>query len=233
MAQILARREPFTAVKPSILITGFGPFPGVEVNASGVLVARLARTARRRFPGVSVHSAILPTEWRRGLARAQGALDRMQPDIAIHFGVSPKAQGFVIEQRGVNSCQTLADGAGHLPPLDVLDAVGPKARASTLPVAAIVARLGACGLPAVVSDDAGTYLCNAVLYQTLGIRRGGLPLTAGFVHVPAVLGGDGALTFQQAVAGSLEIIAVCVETADLWPDPCFAGAIDLTPTEPS
>ncbi len=194
----------------NILITGFGPFPGVAVNATGLLVPRLASVARRRFAGVVIHSAILPTEWGRGPARALCAHERATPDVSIHFGVSGRAQGFVIERRGVNACLQTEDGAGHLPPLAVLDPAGPKRRAVTLPVAGIVARLRALGLPAVASDDAGSYLCNAVLYQSLGFGDG----MAGFVHLPSSLvdeGQAGALTFEQALAGSLEIIAVCLD----------------------
>lgn len=192
------------------MITGFGPFPGVAVNATGVLVPRLVRAARRRFAGVVFHSAILPTEWVRGPARAREAYERAAPDIAIHFGVSGRAKGFVIERRGVNVCVQSADGAGEMPPLAVLDRQGPKRRAVTLPVAGVVARLMELGLPVATSDDAGAYLCNAVLYQSLAFSRG----MAGFVHLPSALmdEGQGALTFEQALAGSLEIIAVCLET---------------------
>ena len=195
---------------PCVLITGFGPFPGVPVNATGVLVPRLASAARRRFAGVAIHSAILPTEWSQGPARAKAAYERVSPDASIHFGVSGRAEGFVIERRGINVCLKTEDGAGHLPPLAVLDPEGSKRRAVTLPVAEIVARLKRMGLPVATSDDAGSYLCNAVLYQSLGFGAG----MAGFVHLPSSLadgGKAGPLTFAQALAGSLEIIAVCLD----------------------
>ncbi|MEQ1696785.1 MAG: pyroglutamyl-peptidase I [Hyphomicrobiaceae bacterium] len=193
----------------SVLLTGFGPFPGVALNATGVLVPRLAREARRRFSGVAVHRAILPTEWGRGPARARAAYERAAADISIHFGVSGRAQGFVIERLSENVCLQSKDGAGKLPPLEVLDVGGPERRAVTLPVAAILAKLKAMALPAAASDDAGSYLCNAVLYQSLGLKSG----LAGFVHLPASLGDTGPLTFEQALAGSLEIIAVCLDEA--------------------
>jgi pyroglutamyl-peptidase len=194
-----------------VFITGFGPFPGVAVNATGVLVPRLVRVARRQFAGVEIHSAILPTEWGRGPARARAVYERVTPDISIHFWVSGRAEGFVIERRGVNVCVQTEDGAGRLPALAELDPGGPKRRAVTLPIAGIVARLKAMGLPVATSDDAGAYLCNAVLYQSLGLTGAGM---AGFVHLPSSLadgGKAGALTFEQALAGSLEIIAVCLE----------------------
>ena len=199
-------------MKPSVLITGFGLFPGVPVNASGALARRLAAAARRRYPGIAIHSAVLPTQWRLGPVRAERAITRVQPDIAIHFGVSAQAQGFVIERRAVNVCLSHADGVGELPPLALLDPNGPKRRAVTLPVAAIVKRLRALGLPAASSDHAGTYLCNAVLYRSLGLTVGSRAI-AGFVHIPASLAGGDAcpLAASQALAGGLEILGVCLE----------------------
>jgi pyroglutamyl-peptidase len=205
-------------VKSNILLTGFGPFPGVATNASGLLVPRLARAARRRFPQAVVSTAILPTEWVRGPVKARAAFVRAKPDVVVHFGVSDRAHGFVIERRGVNGCVRSPDGAGLMPVLPVLDEAGPKRRAASLPVAGIVARLRALGLPAVPSDDAGQYLCNAVLYQSLGMAEATGAGMAGFVHLPASLaahGGAQVLTMEQALAGSLEILAVCLEEAAL------------------
>ncbi len=199
-------------MKPTVLITGFGPFPGVEVNFSGLFAVRIAAAARRRFPGVAIHVARLPTEWERGTERAAQAILRVKPSIVLHFGVSTAAAGFVIERQAVNACMAHADGAGMLPPFALIEPGGPKRRLTSLPVHRIVTRLQARGLPAAASDDAGTYLCNAVLYRSLGAASA--PATiAGFVHLPASLaaGDDGALTRAQALAGGLEIIAVCLE----------------------
>jgi pyroglutamyl-peptidase len=201
----------------TVLLTGFGPFPGIVVNVSAVLVARVANSARRRWPKVVFHTATLPTEWARGPDRARLVIGRTQPDIILHFGVSGRASGFVIETRGANHCVGEADGAGHLPPLALLEADGPELRRVTLPVRGIVARLTAVGLPVATSNDAGGYLCNAVLFQSLGLCEGNAAAMAGFVHIPAALAPDaqkdGALTVGQALTGSLEILAVCLEAA--------------------
>jgi len=201
-----------------ILLTGFGPFPGVQVNATGVLVPRLARAARRRFASHSVSTAILPTEWVRGPARARAAFERAQPTLVLHFGVSDRARGFVVERRGVNACVMAADGVGAMPASLVLNEIGRKRRRVTLPVPTIVRRLQELGLPAEASDDAGQYLCNAVLYQSLGLMEGAGMV--GFVHLPSALAddhGEGALTIEQALAGSLAILDVCLHMrAPLW-----------------
>ncbi len=202
----------------TVLLTGFGPFPGVELNASAALVARVVIAARRRWPEVVFHTATLPTEWQRGPYRARLVTARTQPDIILHFGVSGRAKGFVIETRGANHCVAEADGAGHLPPLALLKSGGPSVRGVTVPVAAIVARLKAALIPVATSDDAGGYLCNAVLFQSLGLSDGNASCMVGFIHIPTTLGprspvsprNDIALTVSQALTGSLEILTACL-----------------------
>jgi pyroglutamyl-peptidase len=206
----------------SVLLTGFGPFPGIPVNASGLLATRLAAAGRAAFPKVSFATAQVPTEWTDGPRRARAAILRNTPTLIIHFGVSQRAKGFVIERQGVNACCAEPDGAGHMPLADCLDAVGPKARKATLPVVAIKRRLKAQGLPVALSDDAGEYLCNAVLFHSLAMAKSGdHGARVGFVHIPASLVGAGRdglepepgcpLTWDTAIVGGLAIIQACLD----------------------
>jgi pyroglutamyl-peptidase len=212
--------------KPRVLLTGFGPFPGVRVNASGVLARRLAVTARRQFGGLAVTSAQVPTEWLRGPRYVQAVWGRVQPDLVLHFGVSSKAEGFVIERQGANACPSEPDGAGQLPPFDVLEFDGPNARRVSVPVAAIVKRLKGRGLPTATSNDAGGYLCNAVLFQSLKrVALAGNAAKVGFIHIPASLVGAGAdgldplaecpLSWDSAIEGGVEIISACLDGLEL------------------
>ena len=108
-----------------------------------------------------------------------------------------------------------ADGAEHLK--------------ASLPVQHIVARLRARGIPAFVSRDAGGYLCNATLYHSLGCARDAPGRRVGFIHIPATLGRPGAanrgrvgacrLTWEQASAGGLEILAACLGLNVGWVRP--------------
>lgn len=199
--------------RPTILITGFGPFPGVERNATAMLVPRLAAAARRRFDGLGVATAILPTDWHAAPVALSRHLDRARPGIAVHFGVSRAARGFVIETLGRNERRDSADAAGRRPHSRSVVDDGPPSRASSLPVDDIVARLAAHGHPVSTSDDAGGYLCNAILYHSLGHSvTSSIPRRAGFVHVPADLGEPCApLSVRAAVAGGLEILEACLE----------------------
>lgn len=207
--------------KATVLLTGFGPFPGIPVNASGLLATRLATAARAHFPGVDFATAQLPTEWTQGPRRARAAIMRVKPTLIIHFGVSQRAQGFVIERQGVNACCAEPDGAGSMPLADLLDPSGPKTRKATLPVATIARDLKALGLPVALSSDAGAYLCNAVLFHSLAMAKNGdHAARVGFVHIPDSLVGAGRdglkpmpecpLTWDAAVAGGLAILKTCL-----------------------
>ncbi|MFN3868553.1 MAG: pyroglutamyl-peptidase I [Hyphomicrobiaceae bacterium] len=205
------------ATARTVLLTGFGPFPGIAVNASALLVARVVKRARRRWPDVTFNTALLATEWERGPRRLSRLLAKLQPDVAIHFGVATRAKGFEIETRATNTCAASPDAAGRLPASRKGDAHGPATRRANLPVAAILEALAAADIPVSHSDDAGEYLCNRVLYASLADCKTARARRAGFIHIPACLAGGGndgraalagcPLDWPQAIDGALAIIA--------------------------
>lgn len=207
------------AHRSTVLLTGFGPFPGVPENATARLVGALSQAAHRRFAARFV-ADVLPVEWAAAPHRLSYLLEAYRPDVALHFGVSHEARGFAIERQGTNACAATPDAVGALPPLARLDPDGPPARTARLPVERLVARLATLGLPAYASDSAGAYLCNALLYHSLGVATTpGRSRLTGFIHVPAVLADSGGgthaaahgLDWDGALAGGLEIVAVCLE----------------------
>lgn len=204
--------------RPTLLLTGFGPFPNVPTNATAVLVPRIAEAAARAFPGLRIEYRILPTEWAAGLGMAGDLYRTLQPVAALHFGVSGRATGFEIEARGRNVCAPSQDAAGYLPNGTRVSPWGPEYLSSTLPAAHIVDRLRRRGIPAMISRDAGRYLCNALLYHTQEVARArDLPTRSGFIHLPASLvnertSGRGPLgrcrlEWRDVVQGGLEVIA--------------------------
>lgn len=203
----------------TILLTGFGPFPGVPENASSILVPKLAHLVARRFRGHRVIARILPTEWEAAPERLRACYTREKPCIGLHFGVSERATGFVIETLARNVRDALPDAAGAIPPAACIIEKGPERLIATVPADEIVARLGALGLPVRLSTDAGAYLCNAALYTALRLAtEGRVPPSVGFIHIPSMLERRGAaaavrkghLDWEGALAGGLEIIRACL-----------------------
>ena len=218
--------------RSSILLTGFGPFPNVATNATSLLVPRLAEAARRSFVGMRTEFYILPTEWSAALHLADELYRHLRPSVALHFGVSRRATGFEIETRARNVCIPSLDAAGLMPPGDQISPGGPEYLTSTLPASHIIERLRRRGIPAMLSRDAGGYLCNAVLYRTQEIaREADKPLRSGFIHLPATLvsermasrGPSGAcrLAWREVVEGGIEIIAACL--GQPTPRRCLVG----------
>jgi pyroglutamyl-peptidase len=201
--------------RATILLTGFGPFPGVPENASAALVPKLAHLVARRFRAHRVVARVLPTEWEGAAVRLAAHYTRERPCLALHFGVSERATGFVVETLARNACAALPDATGALPSAPRIAEHGPDIRTATLPVDDILVRLGALGIPATRSEDAGAYLCNATLYRALGLT-GEADTAVGFVHMPVTLGrrtsGDSKphLDWEGALMGGLEIVRACL-----------------------
>lgn len=200
-----------------ILITGFGPFPGVPRNVSATVAERLGQAVQQRFPSADVVWSALPTEWHIAPAHVGDLVLDLKPRLALHFGVSHLANGFVIETVARNHAGRV-DAAGLMPQIPMIDPFGPAEMATQLPAARMQARLMKRGLPVRLSRDAGAYLCNAVFYRSvLAQRATGLGGRSGFIHLPVqVSDGRNAaarrapLHIEQAVLGGVEIVAACL-----------------------
>ncbi|MEM9356947.1 MAG: pyroglutamyl-peptidase I [Pseudomonadota bacterium] len=199
----------------NILITGFGPFPGVPHNVSGQFAEALAQAAQRCFWQADFKAACLPTIWHEAPLQLEQLYYQHRPSIALHFGVSHLAKTIVVETTAKN-CTGRPDAAGATPEMEHLLPGGAKELSATVPVGRIVARLRKAGIPAIVSHDAGAYLCNALLYHSIELMR--VLRTegqCGFIHLPVALprrsGPDSSrraanLDFDRALEGGLEII---------------------------
>lgn len=211
-----------SASRPTILLTGFGPFPGTPHNLTSRLVPELARRAARRFRGHDVVSEIFPTEWSKAPQRLSHLYAEHAPKLALHFGVSERATGFQIETTAVNLCVSAADAAGCLPSAPQIELSGTESVSTRLPAHAILARLHALDLPASLSPDPGGYLCNSIFYRTLHHAAAlPSPAIAGFIHIPSTLADPAPeqgsvprpFDWNVALLGSVEIIRVCLGLA--------------------
>ncbi len=203
----------------SVLITGFGPFPGVECNASAHLVRELARTARTRLANATVRVAVLPVTWIEAPALLRDVMDEVEPDLVLQFGVSAEADGFILERVAVNACCASADASGCFPEREDLLPGGQGRRISTLPLVRIARALRRSALPVTISENAGRYLCNAALYHGLD-HAAAMPKRprCGFIHIPAHLSEERSaarpcLSHGEALIGATIILQTCLAAA--------------------
>lgn len=172
----------------SILITGFGPFPGAPSNPTGPLVRTLARRCKPAFSGVRRVAHVFRTSYETVDRELPTLLAREKPDLVVMFGVATRSRHLRIETCARNVVNLAAPDAGGLRPSTATIAAGAPAQ---LPLRAPAQRLAAAarsvGVPAAVSRDAGSYLCNYLCWRASEACNGpGGPRLFTFVHVPPV-----------------------------------------------
>jgi pyroglutamyl-peptidase len=168
---------------PPILITGFEPFAGLAYNPSAAIAEALDG---REIAGRRVTGRLLPVDFAHYRTALDALLEEFAPDLYIGFGLASGEDMIRIERFGLNLADfDIPDNAGARHIGQAIEPQGPAARASTLPCAAIRTALLEAGIPARLSNSAGSYLCNATFYSALGLcaARENPPL-CGFIHLP-------------------------------------------------
>ena len=166
-----------------ILVTGFEPFGAHAVNPSEGLAKAVDG---RRFGACEARGAILPVHHADAAPRVQALLAETGPVAVVHLGLAAGRARVALERVAVNVMDYgEPDNAGFQASGEPITRDGPAAYFATLPLAAILRALLAEGIPAYVSNTAGTYLCNQTLYTTLHVvRQRPDPPRVGLIHVP-------------------------------------------------
>ena len=169
---------------PVVLITGFDPFDQEPVNPSWEAARSLDGW---RCGDVLVQARQVPCVFGEAIAVLKRAMAELQPDLVLCIGLAGGRSEITPERVAINLDDgRIADNAGHQPiDLPVVGG-GPAAYFSTLPIKAMVRDLRAAGVPASVSNTAGTLVCNHIFYGlmheiALQARPG---VRGGFIHIP-------------------------------------------------
>jgi pyroglutamyl-peptidase len=162
---------------PRILLTGFDPFGGESINPSWEAVRTFDG---RRMGGHRIVARQLPTEFAGSLRALKTAVRELAPTV-----LAGGRTRLSIERVAINVQDArIADNAGAQPVDEPVAADGPAAYFSTLPIKAMLAALHAKGLPAEISQTAGTYVCNHIAYAMLHLASKKRGVRAGFIHIP-------------------------------------------------
>jgi pyroglutamyl-peptidase len=167
--------------RKSLLVAGFGAFPGQQVNPAQLAVGALARR-RPAFAlsGIDLHVAVLPVDHAELSPRLSRLFAETAPDAVLLLGVAARRKTLCVETRATNRVTLLrADAAKQLPWSREIVHGAPDCFPTPAPAERLAAQARACGLAARISRDAGAYLCNEAFYLSLLMDR-----RAVFVHLP-------------------------------------------------
>jgi pyroglutamyl-peptidase len=171
----------------TILVTGFGPFPGSPYNPTGPLVRQLARLRRPRLAHINIVPHTFPTSYAAVDRELPLLLAEHKPDALLMFGLAPRARVLRIEILARNTVSLRTDAGTAVPRRLTILSGGPPALRMPAPARSLLAAVGATGVPATLSYDAGRYLCNYLAWRASeAAGKPGGPHLAAFVHVPNV-----------------------------------------------
>ena len=166
----------------TVLITGFEPFGGESVNPSWEVVSGLDNVI---IGGCRVVARQLPCVFGESLAVLNGAIDALSPSLVLAVGQAGGRTDITVERVAINVDDArIADNQGQQPVDVPVVADGPAAWFSTLPIKAMVMAMRNAGIPASVSQTAGTFVCNHVMYGLLHKLRDAPAVKGGFIHIP-------------------------------------------------
>jgi len=165
-----------------ILVTGFEPFGGESVNPSWEVVKQLEGMT---VDDCRVVTRQLPCVFGESLTVLNAAIDELNPTVVIAVGQAGGRVDITVERVGINVDDArIPDNRGQQPIDVAIVPDGPAAWFSSLPIKAMVAAMREKGIPASVSQTAGTFVCNHVMYGLLHKIRERADVKGGFIHIP-------------------------------------------------
>jgi pyroglutamyl-peptidase len=171
----------------TILLTGFGPFPGAPVNPTEPLVLELALRPHPGAAGVRRLAHVFHVSYQTVDRELPELIERENPDALIMFGLATRSRHMRIEALARNTLSSsIPDAAGRFPDATTIAADAPVTLAMPAPIDRLLAAARSTGVPIRRSRDAGGYLCNYLCWRAAEAVQGGRPQLATFVHVPLV-----------------------------------------------
>ena len=165
-----------------ILVTGFDPFGGEKVNPALEAVKSLPSVIH----GAEIRWVEIPTVFYQSAEVLEAEIVRYQPDVVLCIGQAGGRASLTPERVAINQDDArIPDNQGNQPIDTPIRLDGEAAYFSTLPIKAMVQAIKEVGLPATVSNTAGTFVCNHLMYQALYLADKKFPhMRAGFMHIP-------------------------------------------------
>lgn len=194
----------------SVLITGFEPFGGERINPSWEVVKQLNDLM---LSGVRVVARQLPCAFGEALTVLNTAIDDIQPVLVLAVGQAGGRADITLERVAINVDDArIPDNLGNQPVDQPIVEGGPAAYFTRLPIKAMVQGMRDAGIPASVSQTAGTYVCNHVMYGLLHrLNQLNTEVKGGFIHIPYLP--EQAVAHPGAPSMSAQSVLVALELA--------------------
>lgn len=165
-----------------LLLTGFEPFLSYSINPTMEIVKALEGKVINDH---EVHGKILPVDFAKSGEAILTEMDRVKPDAVISLGLAGGRNKVTPERIAINVSHGDKDNKGNKPSNEVIFADGVDGIFTTLPIEKMVTQLMEANLPANISNSAGTYLCNNVMYHALyQLKKENASVPSGFIHIP-------------------------------------------------
>lgn len=165
-----------------ILVTGFDPFGGDSTNPAIEAVKRLPDEIK----GSTIIKLEIPTVFGKSAEVVKETMKKEQPNYILNIGQAGGRFGLTPERVAINQDDArIPDNEGNQPIDTPIQPDGESAYFSQLPIKAMVTAMKDAGVPASISNTAGTFVCNHIMYQTLYLTHTEFPNTkSGFMHIP-------------------------------------------------
>lgn len=166
-----------------IIVTGFDPFGGETINPSIECVKALPE-----IEGVELIRLELPTVFKESAKRLNEVINDVKPDAVLSVGQAGGRAGITMERIAINVDDArIPDNISQQPIDEAIQLDGEAAYFTTLPIKRIVKAIREAGISAEVSNSAGTFVCNHIMYQALfAATKADKPFKAGFMHIPFI-----------------------------------------------
>lgn len=189
-----------------LLITGFDPFGADSINPSWEAVKALPD----QIGDFELCKLEIPTVYGKAADTVLAEAERFCPDVILCVGLAAGREAVTPERIAVNIRDArIPDNSGNQPHGAFVNPLGPAAYFSTVPVLKMAEAIRSAQLPGAVSNSAGTFVCNDTLYSLLHHYAEG-DVNVGFIHVPALPGGDRpGLTLEETISALIAAIEVC------------------------
>ncbi|WAH36420.1 pyroglutamyl-peptidase I [Alicyclobacillus dauci] len=170
-----------------VLVTGFEPFGGETVNPALEAVKKLeGRVFEDADGSIRIVAAAIPTVFGKSIHALEKAIESEKPDVVICVGQAGGRYHITPERVAINADDArIPDNAGNQPVDSPVVDGGPVAYWTQLPIKAMVKAIQEAGIPASVSNSAGTYVCNHIFYGLMHLLETKYPeVRGGFIHIP-------------------------------------------------